>query len=200
MPKGFYIQYTAAQLEFIEQHKEMERHALTALVNQQFGTAFTYDQIKGLCTRKGWKTGRTGCFAKGMKTWNKGMKGLQVSPKSTFKKGNIPATAKPVGHERIDRDGYVYAKVEGHRRMVLKHHYVWEKVNGAIPKGHIIAFKDGDKLNCSLENLVLVKRGVMAIMNHKYSHEPNPDYTPLYLNMARIDHRVSELRTKPCKS
>lgn len=198
MPKGIAVSYPEAVLAFIQRNATMPRHELTNLVNQEFGTAYTQAQITGLCTRKGWLTGRTGQFHKGMTTWNKGKKGLCVSPASTFKKGHIPHNARPVGHERIDtKDGYIYVKVDGLRTMVLKHRHVWEQANGPVPEGHVVVFRDGNRMNCSLDNLLLVKRGVLAVMNKRYSHEPNPNYTPLYLNMARIDHRVAELRNKP---
>ena len=47
----------------------------------------------------------------------------------------------------------------------LKHRAVWEKEYGKIPNNHIIIFLDGDKLNCSIENLMLVSRSELLILN-----------------------------------
>ena len=76
-----------------------------------------------------------------------------------FQKGHIPHNTKQVGHERIcNKDGYVYIKVEGSRKMVLKHRLVWESHHGAIPKGYNVQFKDGNRQNCDISNLYLISR------------------------------------------
>ena len=40
--------------------------------------------------------------------------------------------------------------------LVQKHRWVWEQAHGKIPKGYIIAFRDGNKQNCALENLQMM--------------------------------------------
>lgn len=105
-------------------------------------------------------------FRNGQEPPNKGKRQEEfMSPESIertkatrFKKGHVPHNAKPVGYERIDEDGYVWLKVGGCRRMVQKHRHIWEQANGPIPKGYNISFKDGDRTNCELQNLVLVSR------------------------------------------
>jgi hypothetical protein len=80
--------------------------------------------------------------------------------KSTgFKKGHIPRNARPAGFERHDKDGYVMIKVEGRRKLVLKHRLVWEQHYGIIPKGCNIQFKDGNRHNCVIDNLYMIFRG-----------------------------------------
>jgi hypothetical protein len=60
------------------------------------------------------------------------------------------------GHERIcAKDGYVYIRI-AKGKYVLKHRLVWEQHNGPIPKGHIIIFKDRNKLNLNIDNLQMV--------------------------------------------
>lgn len=73
--------------------------------------------------------------------------------RTQFKKGRVSSNTKPVGYESIHQDGYVYIKVESHKRMVLKSRYVWELHNGPIPKGMCIGFRDGNRLNCDISNL-----------------------------------------------
>lgn len=84
---------------------------------------------------------------------------IERTKRTRFKKGHIPANAVPVGYERVDRDGYIYIKVEGKRKLVLKHRYIWEQHFGAIPRGNNIQFKDGNKHNCDIENLYMISRG-----------------------------------------
>lgn len=93
-------------------------------------------------------------------------KGKHVSPETyekckatMFKKGTVPPNHKPVGTERISKDGYVEVKVaEGMRQWRLKHRVLWESVNGNIPDGMILYFKNGDKQDIRIENLGLISR------------------------------------------
>lgn len=57
--KGRRISYSAAELAFIETRKEMNRAELCAAFVAEFSRRdVTPDNIKALCTRKGWDTGR----------------------------------------------------------------------------------------------------------------------------------------------
>lgn len=72
-----------------------------------------------------------------------------------FKKGQMAGGArakyKPIGTERISRDGYLERKVtdagstnaQRQRRWVPVHRLVWAKAHGQIPAGHVVAFKPG---------------------------------------------------------
>lgn len=75
-----------------------------------------------------------------------------------FKAGRQPHNTRPVGYESIRSDGYVYMKVEGERHMVMKHRYVYEQHHGPVPDGHCVSFRDGNRLNCSPDNLFLISR------------------------------------------
>ena len=106
-------------------------------------------------------------FRKGQEPPNKGKRihefmtkeGIEASSRTRFRKGHLPANTKPIGYERINqKDGYVYVKVSMDEKMVLKHRWVWEQANGPIPEGHNVMFRDGDRMNCNLENLELVSR------------------------------------------
>ena len=57
-------------------------------------------------------------FKKGQVPWNKGIKNSTGYSESRWKKGNIPHTARPVGYERINKDGRIEIKVDGQRQMV----------------------------------------------------------------------------------
>lgn len=117
--------------------------------------------------------GRKSRFKKGHAPTNKGKKqtdfmtleAIEKSKASRFKKGHIPVNAVPVGYERVDKDGYVYIKVEGKRKLVMKHRHIWEQHNGEIPKGCNIQFKDGNRQNCSIENLYIVSRRKQMLNN-----------------------------------
>lgn len=75
-----------------------------------------------------------------------------------FQKGHIPANHKPVGYERISRDGYVEVKVAEPNKFRLKHRVVWEEHFGPIPAGYNIQFRDKNRQNLDLDNLYLISR------------------------------------------
>jgi len=103
---------------------------------------------------------------KGQIAYNKGKKQIEYmssdaierSAETRFKKGNIPHNHKPVGHERISKEGYIEVKTRELNVFELKHRLVWEQHFGAIPKGFNIQFKDGNRQNCNIENLYMIDR------------------------------------------
>ena len=99
-------------------------------------------------------------FKKGNVSHNKGQKmprDMYEKVKTTFfSAGHEPHNTKYDGYERIcAKDGYIYVRVNK-GKFVLKHRKIWEENYGKIPKGNIIIFKDGNKLNCKIENLMMI--------------------------------------------
>jgi hypothetical protein len=113
-------------------------------------------------------------FQKGHPSWNKGMKGLAFpgSEAGWFKPGTRGGRAatqyQPIGTEVV-RDGYLVRKMtdEGlmHKRWRFVHILTWEAENGPVPPGHAVTFKDGNRLNCALDNLELISRAELARRN-----------------------------------
>jgi len=105
-------------------------------------------------------------FRKGQSPLNKGKRQVEfMSPESIertkatrFKKGHKPHNTQNVGHERITDDGYIMIKVSDDMPMVLKHRHLWEITYGEIPDGFCVAFRDGNRMNCTIENLFLISR------------------------------------------
>lgn len=90
-----------------------------------------------------------------------------------FKKGLKPHNHREVGSERINVDGYREIKVAEPGKWMLKHRVIWEQVNGPIPKGHNVQFKNHDPLDCRIDNLYLIsKSDQMAKENSYYARYP----------------------------
>lgn len=194
MSKGAAIIYTQAQLEFIESNCVLGRKELTEKVNSKFGTSFAVDHIKSLCTRKKWNTGRTGYFEKGSIPVNKGTKGLTSANRTSFKKGQITWNKKPIGYERIcSKDGYVLIKTAEPNLFDLKHRVVWIKANGDVPKDHVIAFKNQDRTDCRLENLILMSKAEMARFNQSFQRLATSESNESCLLMAKLKNRKHQL-------
>lgn len=131
--------------------------------------------------RSGDNVGASTRFQKGHTTWNKGMKGLDIGGKNTrFKPGHRSGKAqelyRPIGAERISKDGYLQRKVNDgmplQKRWRGVHILVWEEANGPLPKGHAVVFKDGNKQHITLDNLELVTRGELMRRNSYHTNYP----------------------------
>jgi hypothetical protein len=97
-------------------------------------------------------------FKPGHTPWNKGKK-VAVGGNSKyyrFPKGHKPHNYVPVGTIVIANIGYKKIKIADPNKWELLHRKIYADKKGPIPSGHIVAFKDGNKLNCSLENLYLM--------------------------------------------
>ncbi len=92
-------------------------------------------------------------------------KGKRMSPDTyarcaptMFRKGHVSTRHRPVGSERVNVDGYVEIKVAEPNKWRPKHRVIWEQVNGEIPRGYNIQFRDGNPLNLAIENLYIIDR------------------------------------------
>lgn len=165
IPKGTLVGYTAQQAAFIKTHyRTLSIVALTEAFNAQFGTTRTVGHIRAFTKNHHIASGRTGQFSKGSKPWNVGTKGLMVANAGSFKKGSA-MNRLPVGAERTTKDGYVVVKVREPNVWQPKHRRVWEQAHGPVPPGMVVHFKDSDKAHCALDNLELISRGELAVLN-----------------------------------
>lgn len=189
------IHYTPKQLAFIKANCSMMRSSLTAAVNAKFKTNFSVDNIKSLCTRNKWSTGRDCRFGEGHQAWNKGLK-IDTGPNSgSFKKGQLPHNYKPVGSERIHSNGYKERKMTdtGYPPddWVAIHRLLWEEYNGPIQKNHFVNFIDGDKTNVVIENLIMVSRGEHAVINKQGFRNLPPEMKLSGIRLGQLIQRTA---------
>lgn len=194
MTKSIAIKYTDEMLKFLRQHEETPRAELTCKFNEKFGCNLSVDSIKAKCLRMRLKTGRTGCFSPGQKTWNKGLKGYMGANVTSFKKGNSPFNHKPVGHERVTVDGYVEIKTAEPNVFELKHRQIWEQQHGKIPDNHVLVFKNMNKQDCRIENLMLISRAELVRLNQSYRKLATPETNETCVLMAKIKDKTHKLK------
>lgn len=139
--------------------------------------------IKNQASLNGWQKSGThmakkpGCFKAGGSPWNKGIHySAPGTERTRFKKGHVPASWKPIGTERVTKDGYLERKLSdtgnAKRDWVAVSHIEWEKHSGrSVPKGHAVVFRDGNARNFARENLELISRADLMRRNH-YLHLP----------------------------
>ena len=170
---------------------------IQSMMSCKFGFDYTHHQIKGAITRNKLNTGRTGRFEKGRATWNKGTKGLTKANVTSFKKGQKPHNYKPLGSERITKDGYCEIKVsDTGRRWRPKHVLIYEKHHGKVPKGSAVIFLDGDKRNFDIDNLYLVTRSQLAMLNKNNLIQKDADLTKTAINVVDLMKKISTIEKK----
>ena len=129
-------------------------------------------------------------------------KGKKVSPEiyakmqpTMFKKGQTPVNHRDVGSERVNVDGYIEIKVAEPNRWRLKHRVIWEQVNGAIPEGFNVQFKNHNRKDCRIENLYLISKAEqMAKENSFWAKYPKEIQEIIHLKgvVNRAIHKVEK--------
>lgn len=215
--KGRAIIYSTAEMAWLEANRLLPITEYAAGFNAAFGRDVEAKNLHALRKRKGWKTGRTGCFTKGQEPANKGQKcaegagGRHPNARRTqFVKGERRGVAvklwKPVGTERVSREGYRERKVNNdmplQSRWRAVHLIEWEALNGPIPAGYCLKRLGDDKLNTDPANWELIPRALLPRLNggrHKKRlayDEAAPEVRPALMTIARVEHRASEIRRK----
>lgn len=115
-----------------------------------------------------------GNFKKGHVPYNKGVKGLHLSPKTEFKVGQTAGNKSKSwkGGVQTNKHDCVYVWVAPNvrkRRPVA----VWEANRGKIPNGYVVYHLDGNKDNDNINNLAIISRGELVKLNigRKKAHE-----------------------------
>ena len=100
----------------------------------------------------------------------------------------------PVGTIVVNSDGYKLIKVQMEgtlwERWEYLHRHVWKEHNGPIPEGMYVTFKDTNKLNCDISNLVLVTQGENAQLTGLNLRFSDPDATMAGLNIIRLKNTM----------
>lgn len=146
-------------------------------------------------------------FKRGGTPWNKGKKLPGHGCKETqFKPGHLGGRAaqiyRPIGSERISRDGYLERKIHDGLPMQSRwravHLLIWEAANGPIPPSHAIVFKDGNKQNIVLDNLEMITR--QALMRRNSMHNYGPEIARLHQLQGAITRQINRRLGKKRKA
>jgi hypothetical protein len=142
--------------------------------------------------QKGSDVGREFRFKPGLTPANKGLRrpGWYAGRmrETQFRKGSRSGQAAknwcPIGTIRADGEGFLRIKIRecvhgkeptgfGNKdAWPLYNRWVWEQVKGPIPPKHIIAFRDGNRGNCAIENLELMSMRDNARRNSMWARMP----------------------------
>lgn len=196
-------QYTEQEKQFMKDfapghsYKEIQQ-AFT----EKFGWEITMGQVKSHIHNHGLSTGRNGRFQKGHNTHNKGMKGVCAKgcEKTWFYKGHIPENHREVGSERITVDGYIEIKVAEPNVWKQKHRVVWEAEHGKVPDGYCLIFRDNDRTNTDINNLMIISRAINAVMVRSDLHRYSGEMKDVAVKIAELKIKTSAARKKKKKA
>lgn len=173
---NFRPHYTPEELKFIRRNiKGRSYIEMVKLFNKHFSPKISLQQLETLTYKHG--------IYNGMGTLN-GYPPHNKGKKHPPELGNY----RPIGSKRIvtyeNRD-YIEIKT-GHSTWQRKHVVIWEKVNGKVPKGHVVIFADGNTFNFALDNLMLVSRGELGVMNRIGLIGKHKDLTAVGKRIAEV--------------
>ena len=157
---------------FYEHNKGTLAQDLVDLMNAEFGTCFTAGQIRAFRKNHHASSGLVMQFGHGQKMYHHW---------------------KPVGSERVNSNGYIEVKIAEPRTWAFKHKLVYEEYFGPIPEGCVIRFLDGNRLNCSPDNLVLLTKAEHAVLTRKGLATEDPELTRAGVNVVKLSMKIKEL-------
>lgn len=150
LKKGDKFFFSKEQNEWLKKNvPNMSRQEALEKFNQKFSTKKTIQALRVHCNRE-------------LKIKFNQTKGREQA--------NIINT-KPLGSEfasGVEGKKFIYVKIaygKKEQNYKSKHHIIWEKHNGEIPKGKKIIFCDGNRENCDIDNLMLVDENIIASIN-----------------------------------
>ena len=205
--RGSRIPYSQDELAWIKASSDKARAEAHALFVQVWNRPdVSLINFSALCKRKGWFTGRTGQFVQGVRRDdNPSRKGHHPAgcEKGWFQKGIRQGVArrlyKPIGTERITKDGYIERKVNDdlplQKRWQPVQRIEWEAINGPLPEGHSLKCLDGNRQNVDPSNWIAIPRAMLPRLNGRYGrdYETAPaELKPVIMAIARLEHAARE--------
>ena len=193
--------FTAEQEEWLVAHNHMSASEMSKGINDEFSLSTSPDEIKGWRARTKNPRPTPSRFQKGHTPFSKGKKWDEyMSPESqarsrmtTFKKGDTPHNTQPLGSISIMVGDWVM-KVSHtgnqHQKWKFLHRLLWEKEKGPIPKGMNVVFRNGDRNDIRMENLMLMDRKEMA--RYTPMDDSEPEMQRFSEIVARVAAKVAE--------
>lgn len=168
------IRYTKENIEFLRGKAKVENISekeITKLYNEHFKQKRSEASIKYIRSKYGI---------------------ILNNPRSVSGAGQNRRGSKPIGTER-ERKGYIEVKVAQPNIWDQKQRYIWEKHhNRKLKKNEVVIFLDKDNRNFDIENLAMVPRGLLGIMNTNNWISENPEHTKLGIEAAKLLRKTYE--------
>lgn len=196
-PKNF----TEEQEEWLMAHNYLSAAEMSEGLNEAFSLNTTSKEIKGWRTSSRNPRTTPSRFQKGHTPFSKGKKWDEFMPPesqarsrtTTFRKDEKPHNTLPLGSIRI-LSGYWVIKVsdEGtqYQKWKFIHRLLWERENGPIPDGMNVVFRNGDRNDMRIENLMLMNKKEMG--RYMPVNDSEPEMQRLSEVVARLAAKIAE--------
>ncbi len=204
-PKGHSAKYPEGMEEYIRSvAKGKDVKEIARAVSDHFGIEFSPSRCREYKKNHGIVSGLDCRFREGHEPANKGKKmsreKYEKCKATMFRKGSVPANRMEIGEYTHTTEGYLVRKVQEkgtqRERFEFVHRKVWEERNGPIPEGKMVGFLDGDKDNCSIENLVLLDRAENLELNRSGLRFSNAEFTKSGVAVAKLKVAIGERKKK----
>lgn len=187
--------YTGEEIDFLRKNAPGRHYReIVEMFNRKFEYQIDTKKLRETLKNHKISTGLTGRFEKGITPHNKGKKFPGTGNKSTFRKGATPHNKMKVGEDAVTTDGYVKTKIAEPNVWEYKHKLIWTEVHGPIPEKHSIIFADGNKLNLSIDNLLLVSKAELLMLNRRKLISENSELTKTGLNVVKVMNKVYKIK------
>lgn len=70
---------------------------------------------------------------------------------------------------------------------------MYGKENGPVPENYCIVMLDGNRQNTALENLVMIKRGELAVMNHQKLYAADTEVNKVGITIAKLKCQIRKM-------
>jgi phage protein len=187
--------YTGEEIDFLRKNAPGRHYReIVEMFNRKFEYQIDTKKLRETLKNHKISTGLTGRFEKGITPHNKGRKYPGTGNKTTFRKGATPHNKMKVGEDAITTDGYVKTKIAEPDVWEFKHKLIWTEAHGPIPEKHSIIFADGNKLNLDIDNLLLVSKAELLMLNRKKLISENSELTKTGLNVVKVMNKVYKIK------
>lgn len=187
--------YTGEEIDFLRKNAPGRCYKeIVEMFNRKFDFQINAKKLRETLKNHKISTGLTGRFEKGITPHNKGKKFPGTGNRTTFRKGATPHNKMKVGEDTVTTDGYVKTKIAEPDVWEFKHKLIWKEKNGPIPEGHSVIFADGNKLNLDIDNLLLVSKAELLMLNRKKLISENSELTKTGLNVVKVMNKIHKIK------
>lgn len=198
--------FTEEQRKYIfDNYKNKKESDLLEELNQKFNESFTLQKIQDFKKRNKLHSGIKCRFAKGGIPWCVGIskeeraKHYDLEELDKIRRKNVLKWKKyKVGDFYISADGFKYIIVNTdygvpwEKRIKLYAQCVWEEHYGKMPPKHKIIYKDGNKLNCDISNLLCVSMKEIMHLTRNDAFNKN-EITETFLDIFKAQEKIKEI-------
>ncbi|MBQ0089729.1 MAG: HNH endonuclease [Prevotellaceae bacterium] len=181
--------YSPDVVEYVKKNiKGVHYNEMADRLNKLFGLNTTAESLKSFCIRNKCCNGVETKYKNGNVPHNKGQKGYYHAgqEKGWFKQGHKPVNYMPLGSVTIINDGYLAKKIAEPNKWEFLSVHIWKEAGREIPKGSRLIFRDGDPMNCTLENLMVVPLRYHMQLNMLKLRSKNGDITETQVNLLKL--------------